>query len=292
MRSFFVLCLGVLGIATSFAVFDFLLREYGISQILHIRPYSVLIGGVIVALCGAASTWYLGKDVAGWSVNLQPLPTPPEARVDVAAIVANLSQRLGLKSKPELGVFPGTDINAFIVGRNQNVVTLAVTDGLLEHATPEQAEVVLAYCLAKFTNGYTLTQLLMQGMVTAFTLYPARVFALIIGTSLRTADDDTPTDGAEHLIVAGFEVFLIPLTALLSRWFSRSAQARTDQYVASILGRECIASTLNSCVKENGRQTNREVFTMPHKFGLAKEPRLGWLSHHLSYAVRSRRLFN
>lgn len=290
MRSFLVLCLGILGIATSFALFDLLLREYGISQILQIRPYAVLIGGVIVALCGAASTWYLGKDIAGWSVNVQALPTSAQARIDVATIVANLSPRFGLSSMPELGVFPGTDINAFIVGRNQKVVTLAVTDGLLEHATPEQAEVVLAYCMAKLTNGYTLTQLLLQGMVAAFTLFPARVFALILGTSLRTADEDTPTDGVEHLVIAGLEFALIPLTALLNRWFSRSAQAQTDRYVASILGRECIASTLSSCTKEHGRQTNREAFMMPHKFGLAKEPYLGWLSYHLTYQARGRRL--
>ena len=290
MRSFLALCLGILGISISFGTFDFLLREYGISQIFQIRPYSVLIGGIIVALCGAASTWYLGKDIAGWYVNVQPLPPVAQTRIDVAAMVAKLGPRFGLLTQPELGVFPGTDINAFIVGRNQNVVTLAVTEGLLDHATPEQAEVVLAYCLAKLTAGYTLSQLLMQGMVAAFTLFPARMFALILGTSLRTADDDTPTDGVEHLVIAGFELVLIPLTALLNRWLSRSAQAQTDQYVASILGRECTELTLNCCAKEHGRPTNREAFTMPHKFGLAKKPRLSWLSYHSSYSVRSKRL--
>ena len=286
LRSILALGIAALGVSASLWILDYALTTTGVTALLGIRQHGFLFAGVVIALLGALVTCFLGGDIAEWSVNVQPLPAINSTGVDLAAIVARLSANYGWTSVPRVGVYAGDDINAFALGRSQSKVLLVVSQGLVERATAAQAEVILAHNLTRVASGYVYTQMLLQGAVAVFTLFPARIWALCLGTALRTSEEDTPTDSSEHLLIAGLELLLVPLAALFSRWFARYVEIRVDSLIVNQLGRDKVIQALQLCADEHAKMLNREVFTTPYKFGLAVERRIPWLSYHRSYSAR------
>ncbi len=281
------LILGILTIFISMWLGDQALTALGIKDVFSAHQYSVYYWAGGIALTGALSTWYLANDMAVWSVGAEYTATDDVSMERIRPVVAAISEAAGVKKLPRLAVYPVAEINAIIVARGRNSSTIALSQGLLDRANDNQIRSVIAYAIAKIGSNEIVPLLLLQGVVMAFTLFPARMFALLLGTSLRTADEETPSDLVERLITASLELLLLPFTALLIRTYSRICQKRSDRRAAILLGGENYAQVLNSLESESARRMFRESYALPHKFGMAKLPHLKWLSFHASYASRA-----
>ncbi|MCX6131452.1 MAG: M48 family metalloprotease, partial [Proteobacteria bacterium] len=110
----------------------------------------------------------------------------------------------------------------------------AVSRGLIENLSAEELEAILVRELCQLASGDTRVIALMQGMCFAFTLYVARMLSFLLGTSLRTSEDDasSSSDSMELLLMIGLTLLLtLPGALLLSR-FSRSSALRADRQAA------------------------------------------------------------
>lgn len=122
---------------------------------------------------------------------------------------------------PEVGIFNTPDMNAFATGANRNNALVAVSTGLLQNMTREEAEAVMAHEIAHVANGDMITLTLIQGVVNVFVLVLARGLALMIDR-----------DGRGLGYFAGFivgQVIFGFLASIVVSYFSRVREFRADQ---------------------------------------------------------------
>jgi hypothetical protein len=102
----------------------------------------------------------------------------------------------------------------------------------------------------------------MYGLMIAMTLFPARMMALILGTSLRSAEEETPSDEVETLILFLHEVCLVALGSLCMRYFVRDTLASIDM---QMVRPSDIQPWIQLLDKDAQRRmvTHRERFTAP-----------------------------
>ena len=122
---------------------------------------------------------------------------------------------------PEVGIFPSPQMNAFATGANRNNALVAVSSGLLQNMTREEAEAVMGHEIAHVANGDMITLTLIQGVVNVFVLLMARALALAIDR-----------DGRGIGYFAGFmvgQVIFGFLASVVVSYFSRVREYRADQ---------------------------------------------------------------
>lgn len=250
------------------------------------------IGCGLIALTGACVAWWMSRDIATWGMLVRPIDELPDTATTAAikTAVETFCGTLGLRQSPEIGFYESEEVNAFAIGRTRRRSMLAVSTGLLRKLTPAQRDAVLAHELAYIASGDAITFPLIYGQVQAFTLFPARMLALLLGTALRTAEEETPSDPVETLVVAILEICITPVASLLARQFQRAALSRADQKAATILGPETVVETLRALHESVGHNINRDKFCAPLKISAVAPLGISLLGFHLPSLVRQRRI--
>jgi heat shock protein HtpX len=88
---------------------------------------------------------------------------------------------------PEVAIYEG-EPNAFATGATKNSSLVAVSTGLLQSMTREEAEAVLAHEVAHIANGDMVTLTLIQGVVNTFVVFLSRVVGYLVDSFLRKGD--------------------------------------------------------------------------------------------------------
>ena len=91
---------------------------------------------------------------------------------------------------PEVGVYPGQEINAFATGPTRNSSLVAVSEGLLNGMNRDEIEGVLAHEVAHIANGDMVTMTLIQGVVNAFVMFFARIAAFFVQQFLQGDEEE------------------------------------------------------------------------------------------------------
>jgi heat shock protein HtpX len=76
---------------------------------------------------------------------------------------------------PEVAIFDTPDVNAFATGIRRDHALVAVSTGLLESMTRDEAEAVLGHEVSHIANGDMVTLALIQGVVNTFVIFLSRV---------------------------------------------------------------------------------------------------------------------
>ena len=85
------------------------------------------------------------------------------------------------------------EVNAFATGMNKNKALVAVSTGLLENMSEEEAEAVIGQEIAHIANGDMVTLALIQGVVNTFVLFLSRVIGYIVDKVVfKTQDGPWP----------------------------------------------------------------------------------------------------
>ena len=285
LRRLFYLVLATITNALSFYVLELLLIDVGAIQLLGIREHGFLGAGVMFSLLGSLLTWYLARDLV-ISSTMTHLMTGGEW----PAVVADLARRSGLKWVPEVGVYENPSSNAIVVGRTNSRMLIALSQGLIEAGPGPAANLVIAHQLARIQSGYVVTQLLLQGFAAVFTLFPTRMFATFLGTSLRTAEDETPTDSPEGFLASLLEMLVTPYTSLLVRFYARGVEARCDLRACEVLGQAEVVNGFAALIKAPMQQPYRELFTLPLKFSGKPIAMINLLVYHAPLPQRLARI--
>ena len=143
---------------------------------------------------------------------------------------------------PEVGIFDTPQVNAFATGMTKNSSLVAVSSGLLEQMTREEAEAVLGHEIAHIANGDMVTLTLIQGVVNTFVIF----FSRIIGHTIdRVVFKNERGQGMAFFITTMIAQMVLGfLASIIVMWFSRKREFRADRGGASLAGKQNMIAAL------------------------------------------------
>jgi heat shock protein HtpX len=113
-------------------------------------------GGSFVSLL--MSKWMALKSVGGEVIE-QPRNDMERWLMNT---VANQSRQAGI-AMPQVAIYHAPDINAFATGARRDASLVAVSTGLLQNMSRDEAEAVIAHEISHIANGDMVTMTLIQG---------------------------------------------------------------------------------------------------------------------------------
>lgn len=161
--------------------------------------------------------------------------TAPQTRQErwLMASVARHAQAAGLPM-PAVAIFASASPNAFATGATRKCALVAVSTGLLDSMTPQEADAVVAHEVAHIANGDMVTLALLQGVLNTFVIFLARVVGFLVDRGLfRTQEGVGPAFFIVSLVA---EIALGLLASLIVLAVSRRREYRADAGAASLVG--------------------------------------------------------
>jgi heat shock protein HtpX len=199
-------------------------------------------GGAFISL--AISKWS-AKRAVGAQVITEPR-TPTEQWL--LKTVARQAQTVGIKM-PEVAIWDSPDVNAFATGMSKNSSLIAVSTGLLQKMTQEEAEAVLGHEMAHVANGDMVTLTLIQGVVNTFVMFLSRVIGHTVDRVVFKNENGHGPAFFITMIIA--ELVLGVLASIIVMWFSRQREFRADDGGASLAGRGAMIAALERLAQQH-----------------------------------------
>ena len=228
-------------------------------------------GGSFISL--AISKW-IAKKTTGAKVIEQPSSPTERWLMDT---VSRQARQAGI-GMPEVAIYPGAEINAFATGANRNKALVAVSAGLLNNMTQDEAEAVLAHEVSHVANGDMITLSLIQGVVNTFVIF----FSRVIGHTVdRVVFKNERGHGIAYWVTTIIaEIILGILASMIVMWFSRQREYRADAGGANLAGTHKMIAALKKLQSNHG---NSELPDQLTTFGISgfRRSKLGalFLSH-------------
>ncbi len=176
-------------------------------------------GGAFISL--AISKWS-AKRMSG-AVTIENPKTPDE--IWLMNIVKKQSEAVGIQM-PEVAIFDSPAVNAFATGMSRNSSLVAVSSGLLEMMTKDEAEAVVGHEISHIAKGDMVTLTLIQGVVNTFVLFFSRVIGYTVDKVVFKTRQGTGPAFFITMIIS--ELLLGVLASIVVMWFSRQREYRAD----------------------------------------------------------------
>jgi heat shock protein HtpX len=228
-------------------VLSITLRLLGVDRILQqsgggLDLQSLLVFAAVIGFGGAIISLLMSKWSAKMATGAQVIETPrTETEHWLVDTVRRHAQRAGV-GMPEVAIFPAPEPNAFATGANRNAALVAVSAGLLQKMTADEADAVIGHEISHVANGDMVTLTLIQGVVNTFVIFLSRVIGSIVDrTVFKTERGHGPGFWITAIVA---ELILGILASLIVLWFSRRREFRADAGGAMLAGREKMIAAL------------------------------------------------
>ncbi|MEQ1597901.1 MAG: protease HtpX [Methylotenera sp.] len=192
-------------------------------------------GGAFISL--AISKWS-AKHMSGAIVINEP---KTQTEIWLMKTVQRQADEVGIKM-PEVAVFDSPEVNAFATGMTKNSSLVAVSSGLLNKMSKDEAEAVLAHEISHIANGDMVTLTLIQGVVNTFVMFLSRVIGYLVDKLIFKTERGTGPAFFVSMIVT--ELILGVLASIIVMWFSRQREFRADAGAANLAGRQKMIAAL------------------------------------------------
>ena len=213
-------------------------------RLLGVEPYlnanglnltSLLIFAAVMGFGGSFISLAISKWSVKRSMGVQVIETPSNGtEVWLVDTIRRYSEKAGIKM-PEVGIYDAPDVNAFATGMSRNSSLIAVSTGLLQQMTREEAEAVLGHEVAHAANGDMVTLALIQGVVNTFVMFFSRVIGYLVDKIIFKTERGQGPAFFVTMIVA--ELVLGVLASMIVMWFSRRREFVADTGGANLAGR-------------------------------------------------------
>ena len=205
---------------------------------------SLLIFCAVFGFAGSFVSLFLSKTMAKMGTGTQIIKQPANSREQwLVNTVKELSEKAGI-GMPEVGIFPSPEANAFATGWNKNAALVAVSEGLLDRFSPNEARAVIGHEIGHVANGDMVTLTLIQGVVNTFVMFFARIIGYAVDSFLRRDDDEGGVGMGFYITSFIAEIVLGFLASAIVMWFSRQREYRADHAGAELAGRNDMISAL------------------------------------------------
>ncbi len=237
-------------IATNIAiifVLSIVLRVLGVDNILdeqgvNLDMRSLLIFAAVFGMGGsfislAISKW-TAKRMTGAKVIEQPSNQNEQWLVDT---VRRQARQAGI-GMPEVAIYDAPDMNAFATGARRDHALVAVSTGLLNSMSKEEAEAVLGHEITHVANGDMITLALIQGIVNTFVIFMSRVIGHFVDRVIfKVQRGHGPAFWITSIIA---QIVLGILASTIVMWFSRQREFRADAGGAKLSSAQNMISAL------------------------------------------------
>lgn len=220
-------------------------------RLLGVEPYlnanglnlqSLLIFAAVMGFGGSFISLAISKWMAKKSMGVQVIENPTnQTEYWLVETIRKFSSEAGIKM-PEVGIYNSPDVNAFATGMSKNSSLIAVSTGLLNSMTREEAEAVLGHEVAHAANGDMVTLALIQGVVNTFVMFLSRVIGHTVDRVIFKNEEGHGPAFFVTMIVS--ELVLGILASTIVMWFSRQREFRADSGGAKLAGRGAMIAAL------------------------------------------------
>ncbi|MDO4430761.1 MAG: protease HtpX [Lonepinella koalarum] len=230
----------LLFLATNMAVlvvFNIILSLTGIhSQ----DAMGLFIMAALFGFAGSLISLLLSKTMALRSVNGEVITQPRnEQERWLLHTVQNQANAAGLPM-PEVAIYYSNDVNAFATGPSKKNSLVAVSTGLLNAMTRDEAEAVLAHEVSHIKNGDMVTMTLLQGVLNTFVIFISRMIAKVASSNR----DGETSHGMYMLVSMVLEILFGFLASMIAMWFSRQREFRADAGAAELSSKHKMIAAL------------------------------------------------
>ncbi|MBA0191118.1 protease HtpX [Pectobacterium carotovorum] len=198
-------------------------------------------GGAFVSLL--MSKWMALRSVGGEVIE-QPRN---ETERWLMETVRSQSQQAGI-AMPLVAIYHAPDINAFATGARRDASLVAVSTGLLQNMSRDEAEAVIAHEISHIANGDMVTMTLVQGIVNTFVIFISRLIAQVVSGFLSGNRDEGESSNGNPLVYFAvatvLELVFGILASIITMWFSRYREFHADAGSAKLVGREKMIAAL------------------------------------------------
>ena len=251
-------------------VINITLRLFGVDRWLNasggMNFNALLVISAVIGFAGSLVSLAISKWSAKRMVGARAIENPvdPTERWLVDTVRRHASAAgIGM---PEVAIYDAPDVNAFATGWNRNGALVAVSSGLLHSMNKDEIEAVLGHEMSHVANGDMVTLALIQGVVSTFVIFFAKLFGYFVDRVLLKNDArNGPGIGAFVAEIAA-QLVLGILASIIVMWFSRQREFRADAGGAHLAGRNKMIAALERL------KINHEQSSLPEKmaaFGIS-----------------------
>lgn len=209
---------------------------------------SLLIFCAVFGFSGSLVSLIISKWMAKRSTGTRIIENPTtEEEIWLLNTVKELSEKAGI-GMPEVGIFPAQESNAFATGWNKNKALVAVSQGLLQRFSRNEARAVMAHEIGHVANGDMITLSLIQGVVNTFVMFFARIFGHFVDRVILKNERGHGIGFYIATFVA--EMVLAILASIIVMKFSRYREFRADVAGAQLADRQSMIGALNRLLAE------------------------------------------
>ncbi|WP_265694231.1 protease HtpX [Providencia rustigianii] len=199
-------------------------------------------GGAFISLL--MSKWMALKSVGGEVIE-QPRNEMERWLVNT---VSRQAQQVGIQM-PQVAIYHAPDINAFATGARRDASLVAVSTGLLENMSHDEAEAVIAHEVSHIANGDMVTMTLLQGVVNTFVIFISRILAQVAaGFMSNNNDNESESSNGNPMVYFAvsmvLEIVFGILASIITMWFSRHREFHADAGSARLVGKEKMIAAL------------------------------------------------
>ena len=251
------------------------LREHGIDAEL----VTLLIFAAGIGFAGSFISLAMSKYMAMKMMGAQPIESPRgEQEQWLVETVRRFAQREGI-GMPDVAIYDAPEINAFATGARRNSALVAVSSGLLQNMTRDEAEAVIAHEVAHVSNGDMVTLTLIQGVVNTFVIFLSHVAGRFVDRVVFKNEDGHGPGFWITMIFA--QMVLGVLASMITMYFSRKREFRADAGSAKLAGRDKMIAALEKLkrsVEPQNMPDEMEAFGINGRMGGSSIKRL-FMSH-------------
>jgi heat shock protein HtpX len=215
-----------------------LLAENGVDLNLS----ALLVMSVVIGFGGSFISLAISKWAAKRSMGVKVIDQASSQQEQwLVATVSGQAKAAGI-GIPEVGIFQSDSVNAFATGWNKNNALVAVSTGLLNRMTADEAEAVLGHEISHVANGDMITMGLIQGVINTFVIFLSRVIGFFVDRVILKNQRGFGIGYFVTSIIA--QIFLSIFASIIVMWFSRCREFRADQGGADLAGRQKMIAAL------------------------------------------------
>lgn len=228
----------VLGITLRLLGFESILDQQGVD--LNIN--SLLLFAAVFGFGGSFISLAMSKWTAKRFTGAQVIESPRNNQEQWLFTTVKRQAEMAGIGMPEVAIYDAPDMNAFATGMSRNNALVAVSTGLLNTMTKDEAEAVLAHEVTHVANGDMVTLALIQGVVNTFVIFLSRVIGHVVDRVVFKVQRGHGPAFWITAIVA--EIILGILASIIVMWFSRQREFRADAGGAHLSSKIKMASAL------------------------------------------------
>jgi heat shock protein HtpX len=283
----------LLFLATNIAVvfvLSIILSLFGVQGILDeqgsdLNMTSLLIFAMVFGFGGSIISLLISKWSAKRMTGAHVIKQPSNATEQWLVSTVRRQAEIAGIGMPEVAIYRSNDVNAFATGANKNNALVAVSTGLLERMTQDEAEAVLGHEISHVANGDMVTLTLIQGVVNTFVIFFSRVIGHLVDRIVFKVERGHGPAFWITTIVA--QLVLGILASAIVMWFSRVREFRADAGGARLAGRQKMVAALQRL------QAQHEPSALPEQmaaFGISGGRVSGFKKLFMSHPPLSERI--